>query len=109
HLALYTLQLKGDRALSQAVVNNDWVVVLDTKGHITRVGRILRIRSDLETTTLYFDRMFRVVSPVSIGSTSLTLPAKGSYGRLQWKEFIEMLPNSLNTSIAEIPTIEDQT
>ncbi|MFK9880975.1 helicase, partial [Klebsiella pneumoniae] len=28
---------------------------------------------------------------------------------LQWKEFIEMLPNSLNTSIAEIPTIEDQT
>ncbi|MGK1418593.1 DISARM system helicase DrmA, partial [Klebsiella pneumoniae] len=35
--------------------------------------------------------------------------AKGSFGRIQWKEFIEMLPNTLNTSIAEIPTIEDQT
>lgn len=96
HLALYTLQLKGDRALSQAVVNKDWVVVLDTKGHITRVGRILRIRSDLETATLYFDRILQVVSPVSVGSISLTLPAKGSSGRLRWKEFIEMLPNTNN-------------
>lgn len=108
-LALHTVQLKSERALNHGIADSDWIVVFDTTGHITRVGRILRIRSELETTTLYFDRMLQVEPPIPVGITSLTLPAKGSSGRLQWKEFIEMLPNALNTSIAEIPTIEDQT
>jgi len=108
-LALYTQRLKGERELNQGISNDDWVVILDTSGHITRIGRILRIRSDLESTTLFFDRMLHVKPSISVGMTSLTLPAKGSSGRIQWKEFIEMLPNALNTNIAEIPKIGDQT
>ncbi|WP_227539817.1 hypothetical protein [Klebsiella pneumoniae] len=108
-LALHTVQLKSEQALKHGIADSDWVVVFDTTGHITRIGRILRIRSDLETTTLCFDRILQVEPLIPVGMTSLTLPAKGSFGRIQWKEFIEMLPNTLNTSIAEIPTIEDQT
>ncbi|WP_338658971.1 DISARM system helicase DrmA [Yersinia intermedia] len=108
-LALYIQRLKGERALNQGISNDDWIVSLDTSGHITRIARILRIRSDLETTTLFFDRMLQVEPPVSIGMTSIKLPSKGSSGRIQWKEFIEMLPDVLHTSIAEIPTIKDQT
>lgn len=108
-LASFTLQLKGGRPLNQGISNNDWVLILDKAGHITRVGRILRIRSDLETTTLFFDRMLQVEPSVSIGMTSIKLPARGSSGRIQWKDFIEMLPDVLHTSIAEIPTIKDQT
>ncbi len=108
-LAPYTLQLKGGRSLNQAIADDDWVLILDTTGHITRVGRILRIRSDLETTTLFFDRMLQVEPSVSIGMTSLRLPAKGSSGRIQWADFIAMLPSVLHKSIAEIPRIEDQT
>ncbi|MGP2427152.1 DISARM system helicase DrmA [Yersinia bercovieri] len=108
-LASFTLQLKGGRPLNQGISNDDWVLILDKTGHITRVGRILRIRSDLETTTLFFDRMLQVEPSVSIGMTSIKLPAEGSSGRIQWKDFIEMLPDVLHTSIAEIPTIEDQT
>lgn len=108
-LASFALQLKGGRPLNQGISNDDWVLILDKTGHITRVGRILRIRSDLETTTLFFDRMLQVEPSVSIGMTSIKLPAKGSSGRIQWKDFIEMLPDVLHTSIAEIPTIEDQT
>lgn len=107
-LAPYTLQLKGGRSLNQAIADDDWVLILDTTGHITRVGRILRIRSDLETTTLFFDRMLQVEPPVSIGMTSLRLPATGSSGRIQWTDFIAMLPSVLHKSIAEIPRIEDQ-
>ena len=107
-LAPYTLQLKGGRSLNQAIADDDWVLILDTTGHITRVGRILRIRSDLETTTLFFDRMLQVEPSVSIGMTSLRLPAKGSSGRIQWADFIAMLPSALHKSIAEIPRIEDQ-
>ncbi|MEL6092787.1 DISARM system helicase DrmA [Plesiomonas shigelloides] len=108
-LAPYTLQLKGGRSLNQAIADDDWVLILDTTGHITRVGRVLRIRSDLETTTtLFFDRMLQLEPPVSIGMTSLRLPATGSSGRIQWTDFIAMLPSVLHKSIAEIPRIEDQ-
>ena len=104
-LAPYTLQLKGGRSLNQAIADDDWVLILDTTGHITRVGRILRIRSDLETTTIFFDRMLQLEPSVSIGMTSLRLPATGSSGRIQWTDFIAMLPSVLHKSIAEIPRI----
>ena len=82
-LAPYTLVLKGDRSLYQAVADDDWVLLLNAAAHITRVGRVLRVRSDLETTTIYFDRMLLVDPAVSIGLTSLTPPSSGSVGRIQ--------------------------
>lgn len=107
-LAPYTLGLTGERSLYQAIADDDWVLILNTTGHITRVGRVLRIRSDLETTTIYFDRMLLVDPAVSIGLTSLTPPSAGSVGRIQWTDFLESLPKALLKTIAEVPTIEDQ-
>jgi hypothetical protein len=107
-LAPYTLVLKGDRSLYQAIADDDWLLILNTAGHIIRVGRVLRVRSDLETTTVYFDRMLLVDPPVSIGLTSLTPPSSGNVGRIQWTDFLESLPKALNKMIAEVPTIEDQ-
>ena len=107
-LAPYTLRLKSEHSLYQAIANDDWVLTLSVAGHITRVGRVLRVRSDLETTTLYFDRMLLVDSAVPIGLTSLTLPSSGSVGRIQWTDFLELLPKVLHKTIAEVPTIEDQ-
>jgi hypothetical protein len=107
-LAPYTLRLKGERSLYQAIVEDDWILILNTADHITRVGRVLRVRSDLETTTIYFDRMLLVDPAVSIGLTSLTPPSSGSVGRIQWTDFLESLPKALHKTIAEVPTIEDQ-
>ncbi len=107
--APYTLRLKGDRSLYQAIAEDDWVLNLNTAGHITRVGRVLRIRSDLDTTTLYFDRMLLVNPEVSIGTTSLTPPSSGTVGRVQWADFLELLPKALHKTVAEVPIIEDQT
>jgi hypothetical protein len=56
-LAPYTLVLKGDRSLYQAIAEDDWVLVLNRAGEIVRAGRVLRLRSDLETTTIFFDRL----------------------------------------------------
>ena len=106
--ALYTLRLNGELSLYQAIANDDWVLILNTAGHITRVGRVLRIRSDLETTTIYFDRMLLVEPVVSIGLTSLTPLSTGSIGRIQWTDFLESLLRALHKTIAEVPTIEDQ-
>ena len=107
-LAPYTLRLKGERSLYQAIADDDWVLILNTAGHITRVGRVLRVRSNLETTTIYFDRMLLVDTPVSIGLTSLTPPSAGSIVRIQWTDFLESLPKALHKTIADVPAIKDQ-
>ncbi len=107
-LASYTLQLKGERSLYQAIVDDDWILILNTAGYITRVGRVLRVRSDLQMTTIYFDRMLLVDPVVSIDLASLTSPTSGSIGRIQWTDFLESLPKALQKTIAEVPNIEDQ-
>ncbi|MCS5515569.1 hypothetical protein NWF32_10540 [Pseudomonas qingdaonensis] len=107
-LAPYTLQLKGERSLYQAIADDDWVLILNAFGHITRVGRIMRVRSDLETTTIYFDRMLLAEPTVSIGLTSFTPPSSGSVGPIQWTDFVESLPKALHKTIADVPAIGNQ-
>ena len=104
-LAPYILVLKGDRSLYQAIEGDDWVLVLSPTGSITRVGRVLRVRSDLATTTIYFDRLLSATEPVLIGLTALTPPSSGSIGRVQWTDFVEALPKALQKTIAEVPTV----
>lgn len=105
----FTLVLNGDQTFFQAIEDNDWILVTNAHGSITRVGRVLRIRSDLNTTTLYFDRLQIVDPEVSLGLTSFIQPTSGSVGRLQWTDFAEALPKILNQTIAEISSIVDQT
>jgi len=107
-LAPYTLRLKGEHSLYQAIENDDWILILNATGHITRVGLVLRLRSDLETTTIYFDRMLSVDPADSIGLTPLTPPTTSGVGRIQWTDFLESLPKALHKTITEVPTIEDQ-
>ena len=107
-LAPYILKLKGGRSLYQSIAEDDWMLILNASGYITRVGKVLRLRSDLESTTIYFDRMLTVDTPVSIGLTSLVPPSSASVGRIQWTDFLEALPKALHKTIADVPTIEDQ-
>ncbi|MYB88501.1 MAG: helicase [Proteobacteria bacterium] len=107
--ASYILALMGERALFQAIKEDDWVLVLSPAGDIIRVGRVLQIRSDLVTTTLYFDRLFLTIEPVSIGITSLTPPTSGNIGRVQWTDFVEALSKALQKTITDVPAVEDQT
>lgn len=97
----YTLRLKGDRSLYHAIADDDWVLILSAVGLITRVGRVLRVWSDLETTTIYFDRMLLVDPAVPISLTSLTPPSSGSVGRVQWADFLESFPKALHKTIAK--------
>lgn len=107
-LVRYTLVLKGQKSLCQAIQEDDWVLILNQAGEISRLGCVLRIRSDLETTTLYFDRILFVDPSVPLSVTSFSAPASGSVGRLQWTNFVETLPKVLHKTIADVPSIEDQ-
>ena len=104
----YILILNGQRSSYEAIVAEDWVLILSASGHMTRVGRVLRLRSDLKVTKLYFDRMSQVEPRVAVGSTSLSPPSSGSVGRVQWTDFVETLAQLLGKTIADVPTIADQ-
>src|ERR1700730_3921940 len=66
----FALELAGNRSLYTAVAEGDWLAAANASGGVTRVARILRVRSDLKTTTLYFDRL-------RSGNAGSTLSAAG--------------------------------
>lgn len=107
-LTPYTLVLKGDRSLYQAVAEEDWVLVLNPAGQIVRAGRVLRLRSDLETTTIFFDRLSAPDAPLPVASASLAAPTSGSVGRIQWDEFVATLSTALHLIVDRVPPIEDR-
>src|SRR3546814_2921018 len=84
--ARYAVELPGESTIYAAVAEGDWLLMADATGEVTRVGRIMRIRSNLERTIFYFDRL-RVTDSLSpIEAAGLALPAKGSVARLYWSD-----------------------
>lgn len=104
----YTLVLKGGRSLYQAIAANDWTLVLNPAGEIVRVGRVLRVRSNLETTTLFFDRLSLPDVPVPVSTLLLAPPSSGIIGRIQWDKFSATVSNVLHRTIDDVPLVEDQ-
>lgn len=104
-LVPYTLVLKGDRSLHQAIAEDDWVLVLNPAGEIVRAGRVLRLRSDLETTTIFFDRLSVADTPVRVASVPLVPPSSGNVERIQWDKFVAALSSVLHQMVAGIPAI----
>jgi len=106
-LAPYTLVLEGERELYQAIAADDWVLILSISGDITRVGRVMRLRSNSETTSLFFDKLLVIESPVPLAKTGLVPPA-GRISRVQWTEFAESLPKALDLTVADVPLIKNE-
>jgi hypothetical protein len=101
----FVLILQGQRSLYQAIREDDWILVMDKTHAITKVARIMRIRSDLSTTTLYFDQLMELDQTIPLIDTSFSLPSSGTIGRLQWTDFIKGLTDTLKTGLEGIPVI----
>jgi hypothetical protein len=101
----HVLILKGERSLYRSIQEDDWILVIDDSQAITKVARIMRIRADLLTTTLYFDRSLILDRKIPLADTSFSWPGSGTIGRLQWTDFIEGLTRVLKTRLEDIPVI----
>src|SRR5690606_18455446 len=75
---------------------------------IVRGGRVLRLRSDLETTTIFFDRLSVADAPVPVSNVPLAPPSSGNVGRIQWDEFVAALSTALHQTVGSVPHIEDR-
>lgn len=102
----FVVRLDGDRVSFGALAPGHWVVVVDTAGALKRSGRILRIRVDLESTTLYFDKLHKVQKAGSLADIGLTLPT-GLVSRLRPEDLANVLARDGVTSSADVPLIQD--
>src|SRR2546422_994220 len=81
----YGIGFAAPRSTIADVSDDDWLVLLDEKGEITRAGRVLRVRSVSDRTIVYFDRMVPVASGF-LGSGGLTLPKASLPLRTPWND-----------------------
>ena len=106
-VARYMLELDGSPNLFAAIAEGNWILVVTRDGDFTCAGRVLRLRSDLDHTTVYFDRLEVVDKPIAIDSR-LPIPATGSVTRLQWNTFADALSKLVGKTTDDVPLINDQ-
>jgi hypothetical protein len=101
----FVVRLDGD-PVGSSVALGHWVVVVDTSGALKRVGRILRIRTDLESTTLYFDRLHTVKKAGSLTDLGMPLPEL-LVTRLRPEDLSAVFARDGVSSADDVPLIQD--
>ena len=107
-LGPFVVLLCGGRIGFGALALGHWVVVVDATGVPNRIGRILRVRTDLESTILYFDRLHVVKNAGPLSDVGLTLPA-GLVSRLRPEDLTSLLAREGISSTADVPLVQDAT
>lgn len=105
-LGQYVVRLGGDRTSFCALDPGHWIVVVDAAGGVNRIGRVLRIRSDRDTTTLYFDRMHPARTAGSLADVGLT-PPSGRIARLRPEDFSNALACAGISTAGDVPFIQN--
>ena len=101
----FAVRLDGGR-IGSVVGPGHWVVVVDAAGALKRVGRVLRIRVDLDSTTLYYDKFHSVKQAGSLGDIGLTMP-QGLVTRLRPEDLAAVLARDGVPSPDDVPLIQD--
>ncbi|WP_225199132.1 DISARM system helicase DrmA [Gluconobacter oxydans] len=104
-LGTSVVRLNGERSAYSAVDEGHWIVAVEADGTLTRVGRILRIRGDLHSTTIYFDHVHTLRASGTVSGLGLTLPT-GPIARLRPEDLTGIF--SLDgISIGDVPLIQN--
>ncbi len=101
----FVVRRNGDR-VGSAVAPGHWVVVVDGRGALKCVGRILRVGTDLEVTTPYFDKLHTVKKAGSLVDLGLTLP-QGLVTRRRLEDLSAVLARDAVSSSDDVPFIQD--
>lgn len=99
------VELPGGRDLYSGIAEGDWVVKADRSGNTSLVARVIRVRSNLDKTTLYFDKAMETHGSPSLQSAGLSSSATAVVTRVQWSDFLSSLPILTGAKLDEIPLI----
>lgn len=104
--SVFTVTLDGPLERYAAIREGDWLVVTSDGNVLSHVGSVVRIRSDLQVTTLYLDRKHAPSSLIKFSDVGLA-SATASAARLQWDEFVRILPQLGVSAPNAIPFTQD--
>ena len=104
----YEATIPGDGKTPASIAEGDGIIVADTTGNVLRVGCVLRVRSDLESTTVHFDRAAEAKGKASLAEIGLTSPASNGAVRIQWDAFEAAALKAFGMAASDVPLIEDQ-
>ena len=108
---LLSISLPLTPAMALAIVEGDGITLLcERDGKVTSVSfaRIYRVRSGLESTTLYFDAQLLVEPPKGVASLGLPLPT-AVICRVDWPVFESALKTATALEFSNLPVIADKT
>ena len=98
-------RLNGERSTYPAVDEGHWIVAAEAGDTLTRAGRILRIRSDLDSTTIYFDHVHTFRTSSTVSGLGLTLPT-GPIARLRPEDLTSIFALD-GISITDVPLVQN--
>lgn len=90
------------------ILEGDWVLVASGSGLVSRLGRVMRTRSTLSVTTLYFDRVKPVSGSHTLAQLGIATIEGASVVRVQWNAFLASLPTLVGGALVDVPLIDDQ-
>jgi len=102
----YALPLEGPPKDFEAIKEDAWVLVAVAPGSIAGVGHVMRVRRELERTTLYFDRYHGIDDPIPLAHLGLSTP-RGQATRLAWDAFSEAFSAMGLTDPSDVPLVQD--
>jgi hypothetical protein len=85
----------------------EWVVVV-SKGNIGAIARVNRTRRELETATMYFDRLQNIEEDATAEKFGVTVPALGGILRVKWDDFESICKALLKAGLEELKPTKDR-
>lgn len=102
----YALPLEASPEVFDAIEEGAWVLIADASGAAVGAGRVMRVRRELERTTLYLDRHAEADAPIPLARLGLSVPSEPAT-RLGWDDFLRALTALGPGAPADVPLIQD--
>lgn len=104
----YMARLNGGLATFTGVKESDSIILFTPGAGIVAFARIYRIRWELDSTTLYFDGLLKLETPIYPAGLGLSTP-ESNIERLDWSTFASALQTACGIAFSDFPTISGQT
>ncbi|MEQ8789462.1 MAG: DISARM system helicase DrmA [Pirellulaceae bacterium] len=105
----YSIRLNGPTALFQGISEGDGCLILgeqDGAPAVVAFARIYRVRKAVRATTIYFDGIIRLETPVDPSTLGISVPkTDASVSRLDWSVFESALKTAAGIEFAALPVL----
>jgi hypothetical protein len=87
---------------------SDWLVVCSSQEGVLRIGRVLGVRTSLDLTSIYFDRLCIPTSPIKLDEFAISATPAAIPSRIQWDQFEKVLEKATSSLTDDDLLITDQ-